>query len=496
MGNDLEFLIGLLGAVALFAWLAQAAGLPYPIVLFAAGISLGYVPGLPAVHLDPDIIFLVFLPPLVHAAAYATSITTLRRDAGPISVLAIGGVAATVAAVAVVAHALVDGLSWEMAFVLGAAVAPTDTVAATSIFRRMGVPERVTSIVEGESLVNDGIALVLYRIAAAAATSGAFSLLDGAGELLLTGAGGAAVGLIVGYAIAWVRRRLDDPMIEITLTLVTPYLAYVPAEELHLSGILAAVTSGLYLGHLEPELFSPTTRLQARSFWAVLVFILESLLFILIGLQLPDVLDALQGVSAGDIALWSAAVSGAVIAVRLAVALAARGSPPVTRGERIAIGWSGMRGAVSLGAALAIPLTTDAGGALPGRDLVLVLTMAVIGVTLVLQGLTLPRLVGRLGICETVTSERRIAMARFRTVEAALMRIAELGRRDDGVPADVVERARTMYANRARQIAGLCRAGVPVDEEGNEDAWRRLRRELLEVERASLLQLRDQGEVT
>jgi CPA1 family monovalent cation:H+ antiporter len=178
------------------------------------------------------------------------------------------------------------------------------------------------------------------------------------------------------------------------------------------------------------------------------------------------------------------------------VALATRGSPPVNLRDRLAIGWSGMRGAVSLGAALAIPLTTDAGTPLPGRDLVIVLTMAVIGITLVLQGLTLPHVVGRLGISETVTTERRIAMARFRTVEAALARISELGRDDDdGTPDDVIERARTVYATRARQLAGLCRSGVPVDEEGHEDAWRRLRRHLLDVERMSLLELRNQGEL-
>ncbi len=495
MGNDIEFLIGLLGAVALGAWLGWRASIPYPIVLFAAGLAIGVVPGLPDPGLDPDVIFLVFLPPLIHAAAYQTSVRTLMRETRPVTVLAVGGVVATMSSVAIVAHALVDGLTWPAAFVLGAAVSPTDTVAAKGVFRRLGVPERVTTIVEGESLVNDGVALVLYRIAVGAALSGGFSLVDGGNELLVTGAGGAAVGLAVAWLIGLLRRRLDEAMIEITVTLLTPYLAWIPAEELGLSGILAAVSSGLYLGWKGPELFAPGTRLQAYGFWTVLTFLLESLLFILVGLQIPRVIEGLDGRALGELVVAAVAVSATVVAARLLVTAVTTAQPPLSRAERLVIGWSGMRGAVSLGVALAIPLQTDAGAPLPGRDVVIFLTVAVIGATLVLQGLTLPLLIGRLGLRETHTGERRVALARFRTVEAALARVGEL-MDDEDVPDSVVERARTLYANRARQLAGLCRAGVPVDERGDEDAWRWVRRDLLGTERRALLELRDQGEVT
>ena len=417
------------------------------------------------------------------------------RETRPVTVLAMGGVAATMSSVAIVAHALVDGLSWPAAFVLGAAVSPTDTVAAKGVFRRLGVPERVTTLVEGESLVNDGVALVLYRVAIGAALSGGFSLVEGGLELLVTGAGGAAVGLAVAWLIGELRRRLDEAMIEITVTLLTPYLAWIPAEELGLSGILAAVSSGLYLGWKGPELFAPSTRLQAYGFWAVLNFILESLLFILVGLQIPGIIEALEGRALGELIVAGVAVSVTVIVARLLVAAVTSARPALSRSERLVIGWSGMRGAVSLGVALAIPLQTDAGAAFPGREVVIFLTVAVIGSTLVLQGLTLPLLIARLGLRETHTGERRVALARFRTVEAALGRVGELTMTATCPTRWSSGRGPCTPTARASS-PGLCRAGVPVDEQGDEDVWRRVRRDLIAVERRALLELREQGAVT
>jgi CPA1 family monovalent cation:H+ antiporter len=404
---------------------------------------------------------------------------------------------------------VVPGLSWEAAVVLGAVVAPTDPVAATAIFRRLGVPPRVTTLIEGEALLNDGTALVVWKIgiAVTVTAAGGYTLGDGARDLLLVSTGGIAIGLAGGWLVAKARDRIDDAVVEITITLLTPYVLFIAAEELGTSGILAAVSSGIYLGWQAPRLFTASTRIQAMAFWEVFTFLLESVLFIIIGLEFPGVVDALSDESALTLVWWAAAVSATVIAVRLlwvlsvggvdeayeARAGADRRRPRLSVRERLVVGWSGMRGAVSLAAALAIPLTTDAGAAFPARDLILFLTLCVIAVTLVLQGLTLPVLIRRLGVEDTRTSARRRAAARFRTVQAALERIADMAF-DDVTPAGVVERARNMYTSRARQLAGECQIGVEV-EEGDDRAWARLRHDLLEVERQELLSLREEGRV-
>jgi CPA1 family monovalent cation:H+ antiporter len=488
VAHRIEELIGLLGVVALLAWAARAAGLPYPVVLVAGGLGIGYLPALPEITIDPDVVFLVFVPPLVHAAGYRTSPRRLREEAPCIALLAIGLVGLTIAAVAVVAHALLDELTWTAAVTLGAIVAPTDPVAATSAFRRAGVPERIVSIVEGESLVNDGSALVAYRLAVAAAVTGSFSVLSGAWDLVSVSVGGVAIGLIVGWVSTQLRRRLDDSLIEITITLLTPYLAYIAAEELGVSGILAAVVSGIYVGSRANDLFSPGTRLEAYAFWNTFIFLLESTLFILIGLEFPKVLDG----ASGSFAVAALAVCAVVIALRMAFVLA---MPGLRERERLVVGWAGMRGAVSLAAALAIPRLTDAGQPFPGRDAILFLTMAVIAATLVGQGLTLPALV-RWAVPqpEGETDARRRALARFEAVQQALERISEIGL-EGGVPPSLIERARELYTQRASQLAGECRTGV-AEEDTDTAAWLRLRLELIEVERRALRDLRDQGVIS
>jgi monovalent cation/hydrogen antiporter len=485
--RGIEFLIGLLAVVALGVWVARALRLPYPIFLVVVGAGLGFVPGVPEVRLNPNVVFLVFLPPLVHAAAYRTSIAELRANWAAISGLALGLVAVTIVAVAAAAHSVIPGLGWAEAFVLGAVVAPTDPVAATTIFHRLGASRQVASIVEGESLVNDASGLVAYRIAVAAAATGTFSLGHGIADLVVVSVGGAAIGFAVAVVIAELRRRLDDPLIEITLTLLTPYVAYVAAEEAGTSGILAAVVTGLWLGARAHELFAPSTRLEAYAFWGVLTFLLETTLFVLVGLQFPAVLDALGGRSPGELAGYAAVVAATVILVRLLWALLLGFGVPVR--HRLVVGWAGMRGAVSLAAALAVPLNV------PGRDLIVFLSLAVIAVTLILQGLTLPAVIRAGGVEEEIPDARKQALTRFRTVEAALERIGELSFRED-VPPGAVERARALYTQRARQLAGECREGVPQEGEGDVAAWLRLRRELLGVERAKLIEMRDQGEIS
>ncbi|HEV2812892.1 MAG TPA: Na+/H+ antiporter [Solirubrobacteraceae bacterium] len=494
--GEIEFLFALLVAVVLLVSLARRLGLPYPIFLVLGGLGVGALPGVPEIELEPDVVFLVFVPPLVHAAGYQASPRRLVRDARPIALAAVVLVAATIGGVALAAHALVDELSWAAAFVLATVLAPTDLVAATAVFRRLNAPERVVNLVEGENLVNDATALTAWRVAVAAALAGAFSLGDAVVELVLVAGGGTLVGWAGGYAVAWLRRRLDDALVEVTVTLLTPYVLYIAAEQLGLSGILAAVVSGLYLGRRDPELTEAGTRLQAFSFWEVLVFLLESLLFLLVGLQFPALVEEIGEGSVGRLLVAGVLLSLVIIGIRMAhqfttLELDERlgGRSAIPWQERAVVGWAGMRGAVSLAVALSVPLAID------GRDEIIFLTLVVIVVTLTLQGLTLPALIRAMRFPEEAPDERRQAMVRFRTIEAALDHIARLSLHDDGYDPATLERGRSLYAQRANQLAGECADGVPLPDSDTR-AWLRLRIGLLEVERGRLSEMRDEGEIT
>src|SRR5918992_539579 len=361
-------LVSLLVAVAGLAAAARAVDIPYPIVLVVGGLLLGFVPGLPEVELEPELVLVIFLPPLLYSAAFFADLHDLRRNLRPISLLAIGLVLATMCTVAVVAHTLVDGLPWAAAFALGAIVAPTDPVAATTVARRLAVPRRIVSIVEGESLVNDGTALVAYRVAVAAAVGGSFSLLDASVDFVLGAAGGIGIGLVVGGVISEIRRRLDDVPVEIVISLLSGYAAYLPAEAIHASGVLAAVTTGIVLGWRAPRISTVRMRLQGYAVWETLVFLLNALLFVLIGLQLPLILEGLSGEPLLTLVGQGAVIALAVILTRLAwmntmpYVIRAIDRRPAQRARRVGwqlrqIGaWAGMRGSVSLAAALALPL--------------------------------------------------------------------------------------------------------------------------------------------
>src|SRR5215211_6420740 len=283
------------------------------------GLVLSFVPGLPEFDLPPELVLVAFLPPLLYSAAFFTSLRDLRANIYPISLLSIGLVTATTVGVAVVAHAVVDDLPWSAAFVLGAVVSPTDPIAATSIASRLGAPRRIVTIVEGESLVNDATALVLYRVAVVAVTTGTFTLWEAGARLVVNAIAGIAIGVGVGYVIRQVRRRMFDPPSEIAISLLSGYLAYLPAEALGVSAVLAAVTTGIYLGWHTPELTNAETRLQGFAFWTILVFILNAALFTLVGLQLPIVVDGLDAWSLGEVTAATVAVCGVVILLRLAV---------------------------------------------------------------------------------------------------------------------------------------------------------------------------------
>ncbi len=293
-------LLSILAAVTLLLIVAQWARIPYPILLVVGGLGLAVIPGIPEVELEPEVVLLVILPPLLYAAAFFTPLRELRRNVRPISLLAIGLVLATALAVAAVAHAAL-GFGWAEAFVLGAIVSPTDPVAATAIARRLGVPGRIVTIVEGESLVNDATALVAYKFAVAAVLTGSFSALEASGEFVGAVAGGIAVGIAVGAVIAAVRRRLDNPPVEVTIALFSAYFAYLPAEAIGVSGVLAAVTVGIYMGRLTSRLTTPTTRIQGVAVWEIVTFLLNSALFVLVGLQLPTVIDGISELETGEL---------------------------------------------------------------------------------------------------------------------------------------------------------------------------------------------------
>jgi Na+/H+ antiporter len=499
-------IVGLLVAVVAAAVVARAIDVPYPILLVLGGLGLGFVPGVPEIDLAPDLVLLIFLPPLLYGAAFFTSLRDLRLNAWPIARLAIPLVLVTMCAVAVVAHEVI-GLDWSVAFVLGAIVSPTDVVAPATTLRRLGAPRRLLTVIEGESLTNDWTALVLYRIAVAAAVSGSFSLWEAGLRFVANGLAGLAIGLAVGWIVREVRRRIDDPPTEITISLLTGYAAYLPAEELGVSGVIAAVTVGIYMGWHTPQLTTPTTRMQGAFVWELLQFLLNAILFLLIGLQVPSVLDEISGRSAAELAGWALLVSAVVIAVRLvwelvvpsAVRVTGRRRSQLARQtslrERLVIGWSGMRGAVSLAAALAVPLETDAGAPFPDRDLILFLTFAVILATLVLQGLTLKPLVKRLDIEGDEVEEQEELKARLRAAEAALERLEELGD-EDWVRDDTLDRTRRLYDYRRRRFSALVDGSDDGDFEERSADYQRLLRELLAAEREELLALRNEGEIS
>jgi monovalent cation/hydrogen antiporter len=391
-------------------------------------------------------------------------------------------------AVAVVAHYATD-LSWSASFVLGAVVAPTDPIAATAIARRMGVPRRIVTVVEGESLINDATALVLYGTAVTAVVTGAFSIWDASLEFVFSVVGGIAIGLGVGWLIALVRIRLDNIPAEILISLLSGYLAYIPAESAGVSGVLAAVTVGIYLGWRSPELSTPAMRMQTFAVWETLVFVVNALLFTLIGMQLRPILDSLSGQSATDLitdALW---VVATVMVVRLAWVFATREQYPVV------IGWMGMRGAVSLAAALALPLETDAGAPFPGRDLIIFLAFAVILGTLVFQGLTLPKLLRYVRLEDDGLEEKEDTKARLYAADAALARLEELID-EDWVRPETAERLRGLYGFRRSRFQARFDSADGGEIEQQSQDFQRLRRELLEAERAAVVGLRRDGRIS
>ena len=494
-------IISLLVAVAFLSALATRIGIPYPILLVVGGLALGFAPGIPDVRLEPDLVLVVFLPPLLYSAAFFANLRELRADARTITLTSTVLVVATAAAVAVAMHALVDGIPWAVAFAMGAIVAPTDPVAATEILRRFAVPRRLVNTIEGEALVNDASALVLYKIAVAAIGGGAFSLADAGLRFVVSAAGGVAIGLVVAVIIRELRSHLDDPPVEITLSLLSGYAAYIPADAAGASGVVAAVTTGIAIGWWAPTIASPAVRQQGFALWSLLTFLLNAILFVLIGLQLPAILDGLGDESTAFLLQTAAAISAVVIGTRIVWAMV---TPHIVRAldrrqtqvarrvgwhQRLVSAWSGMRGAVSLAAALALPATT------PHRDLLVFLTFGVIFVTLVVQGLTLPALIRAVHLEPDDGEEREELRARLVATQAALARLEELGQ-ETWTRDDTVERMTGLYDYRRRRLKA--RAGK-IEDDGYEDrsyAYQRTVREVLEAQRAAVIALRNDGTIS
>ncbi len=499
--HQAEIVVLLLTVVGVLAVLAHKIRLPYPIVLVLGGLALGFVPRSPAINLNPDFFFYFILPALIYPAALFTSWRDFRRNLRPILLLAIGLVLATMFAVAWIAHSIMPALPWAAAFALGAIVSPPDAVAATAIIRRLSVPHRIEVILEGESLVNDATALVALQFAIAAVVTGTFSPAYAAERFVWVAAGGIGIGLLVGVAMRWVQSHLDNPPIQITFSLLTPFIAYLSAEQIHASGVLATVAVGIFLGWHSPLMITARTRLQAFAFWETITFLLNGFVFIVIGLQLPRILHGNRESLAG---LFTSAtiICATVIIIRFAWVIPGtflsrlfRTEPgvrdPTTSWQYVGIvSWAGMRGVVSLAAAFTLPLALPSGQPFPGRDYILFVAFAVILVTLVLQGLTLPVVIRKLHAPPDAETDEEERLARLEANKAALKWIEDAAANKKFSP-DAANRLHAEYDERIEQLQ-LC-AENPDDCRGEiaTPQYQRLQHQALRVERKTIIHLRN-----
>jgi CPA1 family monovalent cation:H+ antiporter len=503
--HELEVIIVLFVVVLALTTAAHRLLIPYPILLVIGGLALSVIPELPPIHLDPDLVFLVFLPPILWSAAYFTSFREFRADIRPIGLLAFGLVIATTGAVAVVVHATLPGMGWAPAIALGAIVSPPDAIAATAIAKRLHIPGRLVTILEGESLVNDATALVLYRAAVAATVTGRFVLSETLMEFLLAAAGGVAIGITVSMVVQHALRVTKDSFTEIAVTLLAPYISWVAAEQMHVSGVLACVAGGIHLRR-HFSVVSPMTRIQARAVWDLVVFLLNGVIFILIGLQLSMFRDAVPAERLTSLLLIGALVSGTAIAVRLvlvpAVAVVARFMSPTLRARDpiphwshlFILSWTGMRGIVTLAGALALPHVTAGGAPFPYRSEIILLSFGVILATLVIQGLSLTPLIRALNLKAVHSHEKEEQLARERAAVAALARLEELGKESWPV-IDHLNQMNVHYGRRAQRYAASGNGEADCTPEST-TAFRRLRHETLTAERQAVIGLRNDGVIS
>jgi CPA1 family monovalent cation:H+ antiporter len=497
----LTAVLAILVAIAIVFEIARRIGVPYPTLLVLGGLGLAFVPGLPRIKLEPELVLLVFLPPLLFSAAAESPIRDLRANLAPLLRLSIGLVIFTMVVVAVVAHTAIPELSWAAAFTLGAIVGPTDALAATSVFRRLGAPRVIRTLIEGEALFNDATALVAYRVAwpLAVFTGGTFVLSNALGGFVLAALGGIAIGVVLGRVTGEILRRLDDPPVEVLISVVIPFAAYLPADRLGLSGVLAAVAAGLVIGSRLGTILSPSSRILWLTTWKMIGFVFNGFVFVLIGLELREILQGLGGRPAAEILGLAALVCGVVVGSRIVWVFASSflpGSPRRQIAQRdpalatrltFVVSWAGLRGAVSLAAALALPVE------FPERDLVLLLTFAVILVTLVGQGLTLPMVLrwARWDGVEEAGDEATVA--RTAAYQAGLDEV-ERARADWPDHQPLFDRLESGLQDRTRHLA----TGDPDETEERRKErveHEEIQRGVISAQRSAVIELRDRGEI-
>ena len=499
---SIEILIALLVAVVILVRLSRRLELPSAILLLVGGLGLSFVPEFGNIELAPEMIFTLFLPPLLFVAAVRTSWRDFRRDGRNISLLAVGLVIAATLIVGFIAHWAIPDLPLAVAFTLGAIISPTDDISANSITKRLAVPRRIVTVLDGESLINDATGLVVYRFAVAAVLTGAFSIFEAGWQFFLIAGGGIAVGLAAGWLFMFFITRLDDAPVENTISLITPFATYIAADSvLGVSGVLAVVAAGFYFARRLPRANSSETRLQAVSFWNMLSFLFNGALFLLVGLQIRRIIGGLGEISLLQAAGYAAIISAALILTRIAGVYAIaylprmfsqkiRENDPFPNWKAVFIvAWTGMRGAISLAAALSVPLLLASGAEFPYRDLLIFITFFVILATVVAQGLSLPLIVRRLNLEDDGATAREEAEARLNIYRAALQRIEEIEKSDNRTPR-ILDQLKNDYRRRADGIAQIVEEG----ENSCHDFFKqdhRLQLDILEAERGELIKLRD-----
>ena len=507
--QQLELLfLTLLVFVVGFGSLAARLRTPYPILMVIGGLVLSLIPGIPRFSLDPDVIFLAVLPPLLYGAASSTSWRDFRYNLVSIAFLAFGLVGFTVLGVALIARWFLPGFDWRLGLVLGAVVSTTDAIAATSIAQRVGLPRRIIDVLEGESLINDASGLLALEFAVALVVTGQTpSLAMGAGRLIYLVAGGIVTGLIVGKIVDWLEHHIDDSPIEITISLVTPYAAYLAAEYVHASGVLSAVACGLFLGRRSATFFSSIVRIEAQAFWNTLTFILNGIVFVLIGFQLPYVRSRLGNVRLQDLLIEGALFSVAVILLRLIWAFPGayvsyfirrkvfhQQEPTPSWQAMFIVGWTGMRGVVALAAAIGLPAIVENGAPFPQHERIVFLTFCVIFVTLVLQGLTLPPLIRWLRVSEAHPATCEEAEARRIMFEAALSQLEQSPERETPELKRIYDDVENHYRARLSAVQESLHRDSAVP--GPVNLYEQVTRRFRVVERAAAIQLRDQDRIS
>ena len=498
----------LLLCIAVLATLAKRFKTPYPIVLVIAGLFLSFIPHVPRIELNPEVVFLLFLPPLLFSAAFQTSWRDFRYNISSISLLALGLVSFTVYGVAIASRWILPDFTWRLGLVLGAVICTTDAIAATAITRRMGLPQRVTDIIEGESLVNDASGLLALQLTVAFVVTGHTPTFPERMKLLLyLIVTSIVIGLAIAKLVAWLIKPITDAPVEITLSIITPYFAYLVGESLHSSGVLATVVCGMYLGHQSSLYFSTRARLQSAAVWDTLSFVLNGIVFILIGLQLPYILSEIRNYSLLHLILIGALVSAVVIILRLLWMypgawasswlrhhLQHQQDPIPSAGGIFIVGWTGMRGVVALAAAISLPRSLGDGSPFPQRNMIIFLTFCVIFVTLVFQGLSLPYFIRRLGLAGIVTKDPEEERARYAMIEAALAYLEQARDIDNARFAPVYQDLIRIQKHHLNLLPGNRSVETGYTPE-DYVRYRELTRNVRALQRAALLNLRNYNKI-